>query len=261
MRIFVIAEIASSHDGELTKALRLVDAVADAGADVAKAEYWSDADKLADRRQVPGQFREHYRRYAVPRAWLPTLKAQCDARGIEFMATTYLTEDISVVAPFVKRFKIAGFEVQDRAFVSAHAPFGKPLIASVPLSVMGPWYEPWMLGGPVYLLHCCQSYPVGLDDLHLDFIGRYGFEGFSDHSGVVDVGAAAVLAGARIVEAHVKLDETDPTNYDAGPHAHTPAAFAEYVRLIRRAERMVGSGEKAWPFACEAEVAGFRVTA
>ena len=252
-RTFVIGEIASAHDGELAKALRLIDAVADAGADVAKAEYWSDPDKLADRRHVPERFREHYRRYAVPREWLPSLKARCDARRIEFMATTYLMEDIGTVAPFVKRFKIAGFEVQDRRFVEAHDPFGKGIIASVPLGVPMPEFE-------AEFLHCCQAYPVAIDDLHLEFLCGYDFVGFSDHSGVLDVGAAAVFAGARIIEAHIKLDDTDSANYDAGPHAHTSQGFTEYVAMIRRAERMLGVGDKTQAFNCEADVAGFRVT-
>lgn len=255
MKTLVIGEIASAHDGYLAQALRLIDVVADAGADVAKAEYWSDPDQLADRRQVPEKFREHYRRYAVPREWLPMLKARCDEREIGFMCTAYLAEDIAVVNLFVQQFKIAGFEVQDLAFVAAHQQFRKPMIASVPLSVPKPSY----IGAR--FLHVCQSYPVALNDLHLGFIQRYGFDGFSDHSGWIDVGGAAVLAGARIIEAHVKLNDTDSANYDAGPHAHDPGRFAEYVGRIRLAERMLGEGDKGQAFACEADVGRYRVTA
>lgn len=251
----VIAEIASAHDGALSQALRLIDATAMAGADVAKAEYWSDPDRLADRRRVADRFREHYRRYAVPAAWLPLLKARCDERSIGFMCTTYVLEDIAVVAPFVERFKIAGFEVQDAAFVAAHQSLGKPILASVPLSALKPSYA------GVRFLHCCQSYPTSVDDLNLAFIRRYGFDGFSDHSGLVDAGAAAVFAGARIIEAHLKLDDTDGENYDAGQHAHAPAQFAAYVSHIRRAERMMGAGDKATSFDCESEMRQYWVMA
>ncbi len=261
MRTLVLGEIASAHDGDLSKALRLIDAVADAGADVAKAEYWSDPDKLADRRHVPEQFREHYRRYAVPREWLPMLKARCDERRIDFMATVYLVEDLATLAPFVHRWKVSGFEMQDRAFVEAHFKFHQPIIVSVPLSVPMLPFDPWLHVADVSFLHCCQSYPVALDDLHLDFIRRYHFDGFSDHSGGIDVGASAVLSGARIIEAHVKLNDTDPENYDAGPHAHDPERFADYVARIRRAERMLGEGDKTQVFECESAVAGFRVGA
>ncbi len=262
MRTLVIAEMASAHDGSLQKALELIDVAARAGADVVKAEFWSDPDRLADRRRVPHAFREHYRRYQVPAEWLAILKAECDEQHVEFMCTAYLPEDIAVVDPFVQLFKIAGFEVQDRVFWSAHRPLSginqqyKLILASVPMSVE----KPPAVSGVGYL-HCVQAYPAKIDDLHLAMIRRQGFDGFSDHSGLVDAGAAAVLAGAGIVEAHVKLETTDPENYDAGPHAHTPASFTAYVHAIRRAETMLGSGAKMARYDCEEAMRPYRVIA
>lgn len=252
----VIAEMASAHDGAIGKAFRLIDAAAEAGADFVKAEFWSDANRLADRRRVPEQFRAHYQRYQVPRSWLQPLQEHATARGVGFLCSTYLTQDITLVAPLVPMFKVSGFEVQDRAFLEAHEPFGKPVIASVPLSVPVP--EP--LSVLTLFLHVVQAYPANASDLHLAMIRAHGLIGFSDHSGDTHAGADAVLAGAAIVEAHIKLMDTDPNNYDAGRHAHAPAAFARYVANIRRAEDKLGGTLKGQA-TCEAECRQYRVKA
>ena len=54
------------------------------------------------------------------------------------------------------------------------------------------------------------------------------------------MGAYAVCAGATIIEAHMKLIDTDGLNPDGGAFAHLPKAFEEYVQNIRKAELAVG---------------------
>jgi sialic acid synthase SpsE len=66
--------------------------------------------------------------------------------------------------------------------------------------------------------------------------------GYSDHTVDLIAGALAVAAGACIIEKHLTYDRTAK-----GPdHAASadPDQFAEYVRLIRNAQAMCGSGSK-----------------
>jgi sialic acid synthase SpsE len=105
------------------------------------------------------------------------------------------------------------------------------------------------------ILHCVSSYPTDAVDANLRWIGdlsRLGLPvGYSDHATEVTAGALAVAAGATIVEKHLTYDTTA-----AGPDhsaSFDPAQFAEYVRLIRLAERMRGaSGRRV--LACERDV-------
>lgn len=232
---FIIAEIASSHDGDLVKALMLVAAAADSGVDAVKAEFWSDADALIARRRAY-KFAEHYQRYQMPESWLPLLKAVCDSRHVEFMCSTYLPQDIAVVAPFVSRFKIAGFEVHDAAFFTAHHRFQKPIIASLPADVEKPCGHAY---ANVQWLHCVQEYPCPLNAMQLGRIREHDLDGYSDHTGHESGGFSAVLAGAGIVEAHIRARNTDASNYDAGVHAITAEHFRFYVKCIREAEARV----------------------
>ena len=91
-------------------------------------------------------------------------------------------------------------------------------------------------------LHCIAAYPTPMDEVQLGAIGRYGLDGFSDHTGLVQMGAYAVMAGARILEAHLRADDTDPANPDSRV-ALNPEGFVQYVQNVREAEMCFGVGE------------------
>ena len=275
-RVLVIAEIGACHEGRLERAIALIWAAKDAGADVAKGQFWSSADRLADRRNA-NSYREIYRKYQLIPEWLPALKAACDRAGIEWACTCYLPEDVAIVAPFVKRFKVSSFEAQDEAFLRAHLPFvlaGKDLIVSCGMNARTTdignafWTDHFVdflrYHDRLKFLHCVSSYPAPVEALNLHLLRpdpglRSSYHGFSDHSdpALTWTGAIATAAGAEIIEAHLKLDDTDPENPDA-PHAMTPRQFEDYVRHIRFAETCLGDGEKKLQ-ACEEPMAKFRV--
>jgi N,N'-diacetyllegionaminate synthase len=277
MSTYVIAEIGSCHDGDLVNAMRLVDAAKAAGADAVKAQFWSDADKLADRRKVPKQYRELYQRYQVPQEWLTDIWRSCYEQQIDFMCTAYLPEDVAVVAPHVKHFKIASFEAEATDLLDAHLPFiDRDIVDRRPRLV----YVSMGMGASVdtvvrHLAHgsraqrvrfllCTSSYPAPVETLNLRRFWPCRdwteMDGLSDHSPPHHTwtGALAVAAGAEAIEAHLRLDATNPRNPDA-PHAMTPPQFADYVRNIRFAEVCLSDGRET-AFAAEAAMAAYRVT-
>ena len=257
---FVIAEAASTHDGSLERALKLVSIAAEAGADACKFQFWSDADKLADRRHADDYYRAIYHRYRMPVEWLQVLRNDCYIHGIEFMCTTFLKEDIHVVEPFVKRFKIASFEASDSTFLSWHNDFDKPVIISTGLMYLEEIEDSMAaLRQPRTVLHCVSAYPCHQPNLAVipKMRGRWGDHcaGFSDHTANVLTGALAVAAGAQVVEVHFKAPDTDPANPDC---AVAVPDLAQYIANIRYAERMMGDGVKR-PTGEEAEMMKYRV--
>lgn len=244
MGVLVIAEAGSTHDGDLGKAKHLVAAAAQAGADVCKFQFWSDPARLAERRQATEYLAiyAHYRLHAV---WLPVLAEECDRNGIEFMCTCYLPEDIAVVAPWVKRFKVASFEAQDRAFVQAHFAYNKDVICSTGMSNSDEMHALFDLDpdGRFFLLHCLSAYPAPPEEMNLAVILDGLFDGLSDHTTSVLTGAVAVGAGASILEKHLRLEDTDHANPDF-PHSLPPDQFAQYVQNVRFAENLMGDGQK-----------------
>ena len=259
MRTFVIAEAAATHDGSLAKAIALVHLAADIGADAVKFQWLSRAERLCERRNAP-EYLDAYRLLQFSEAWFPDLAAICTARGIEFLTTCYLPEDISVVARYVKRFKVSSFEATDPYFVALHAEWPeKQLIISAgmgaDLRLALTAYGDGMRGDTASAsvrwraLHCVSAYPcpaeqIGLDALrsnasHQWYQRRHGL---SDHTRHPWTGALAVAAGAEIIEFHVRLDDTAPANADFTV-ARDPAEALEYVAHVREAEAMMGSGQ------------------
>jgi N,N'-diacetyllegionaminate synthase len=269
-RTFAIAEAGSCHDGDFAKACALVAEARAAGADAVKFQFWSDADQLADRRRVPVYYREIYRRYQMPAAWLQQLHDYCFSLGIEFMATTYLPQDVATVAPFVQQFKIASFEADSVDLARAHVPFlvgNRTVIVSLGMganpntvpralccdkSYVG-WYS------HARFLHCVSAYPAPPEAMSLWLLGdeEWSFVGLSDHSRHPWMGALAVAAGAEVIEAHLRLEETEPTNPDYAT-AFSPREFADYVANVRFAERARGDGQKRLQD-CELEMAAYKV--
>jgi sialic acid synthase SpsE len=81
--------------------------------------------------------------------------------------------------------------------------------------------------------------------------------GLSDHTADPLTGALAVALGAKWVEAHVRLSDTDPANPDF-PAALGPGGAKLYVANVRKAEAMLGRGDKR-PDPAEAAMLKYRV--
>ena len=226
---YVIAEAGACHDGYMSVMRKMCYEAYEAGADAIKFQWTSDANAMAERR---GKAKEHgyasiYQKYLQwPYAWHDELQKLTVELGMEYLCTVYLPEDVRLVAPYVERFKVSSFESLDYEFISAHAP-----------------NDSWTL------LHCVSSYPAPLCDLNLRSIfsswtTAAPLFGFSDHSEPQHTftGALAVAAGAEIIEAHFKHEETDFHN-PAAPHAMTVEQLTDYISMIRETELVVGGVE------------------
>ena len=230
VKTFVIAEIGSCHENSLDTAYNLILTAKTSGANAVKAQYWSSSKRLAERRNIPAA-EPIYAKYKIPLEWLEKLSTHAEKVGIEFMCSTYLPQDIGVVAPYVQKFKVSAFENDWEEFVNAH-PKGKPIIISNRLDSKVRW-----LGQPYQRLHVVSEYPTPLGNLGLRR-GLYqssGNDGISLHCPDVRVGAWAVCAGAKIIEAHIKLEDTEENNPDY-PHSFDTIHFREFVGNIRDAE-------------------------
>lgn len=265
----MIAEAAATHDGSLGNALRLVDLAADIGADAVKFQWLSSAVRLCDRRRAP-EYLAAYSLLVFPEDRLARLAVHAAVRGIAFMCTAYLPEDVPVVARYVDRFKVSSFEVLDASFVALHAAWPKPLVISAGMGAdVRPSVAAWCREyGPrpvprVDVLHCVSAYPAPDDQLNLialrpnSYSLRSAPTGFSDHAVGVWSGAVAVAAGARVLEFHVRLTLTSPTNADYAV-SRSPHDAREYVQNVRLVERMLGHGTPG-SAVCEEAMLRYRV--
>lgn len=250
---FVIADIGANHDAEFPLMLEAIYAARDAGATAVKFQWVSDPVRMAARRgaaQADGYSAIYARYLCWPEELHARLKERCQAVGLEYMCTAFLPEDVAVVAPHVSLLKVASFDALQPDLHAANGRTGKTVLIST-----GMLYEKGAravqkmaaaaYGGDynrIKMLHCVSAYPAPHTALHLSLMVAY--DGLSDHTypTATWTGALAVAAGARYIEAHLRLKETDPTNPDY-PHAMDPKQFREYVGHIRYAEQCLGDWE------------------
>lgn len=274
MRTYVIADIGATHDGSFENMVKAVDAAKEAGVSMLKFQWTSDPRRMAARRgrATADGYAEVYARYLNwPEVWHAALAYECARNGIDYGCTVFLPEDVAVVAPYVAHAKLASFEAEDPAMWDAWSRSLNAdawLIASLGMGACKEWRSV-RFGDRVRWLRCVSAYPAPVEALQLRRLRlNLGnpetvdvLHGLSDHTdpALVWTGAIAVAAGAEIVEAHLRLDGTNPQNPDY-PHAMTVWQFRDYVRHIKFAEACLGEdGESNGPHESERPMLRYKV--
>ena len=276
IKTYLIAEAGSCGDASLSKMEQLITVAASVGAKAVKFQWTSSAKKMAKRRHATkSPFASHYKNFLQwPSEWHEQLAVIAKQRGVDYLCTVYLPEDVEVIAPHVSAFKVASFECQDAELRDAISTFTKPMIVSTGMtSISDLDFAFGYTADELKLLHCVSAYPASYGSLNLKVLRRsflapskgenkrevLTFSGFSDHTApnYVTSGALAVCAGAEILEAHFRLADTESDNPDYA-HAMTPDQLQSYVLNVEVAELAMGSSDKQ-QVEEELEMAQFRV--
>lgn len=257
---YVIAELSGNHNGKLERALALVRAAKEAGADAVKTQTYR-ADTLtidSDRPEfrigagTPWAGRTLYELYEeahTPWEWMSALQACARYQGIEFFSSPFDASAVELLEGLeVPAYKIASFENVDLELLRLVGRTGKPIIVSGGLASAEELAEAVATvraaGSPaVAVMKCTSAYPAPPDDLNLRTIPHLRetldvVVGLSDHTLGTTAAVAAVAQGASIVEKHFTLRRAD-----GGPDAAfslEPEEFRTMVTAIREAERMLG---------------------
>lgn len=265
--VLVIAEAGVNHNGGLDMAKRLVDAAADAGADLVKFQTFK-ADKIASGAAKKASYQarneggteadsqlEMLKRLELSEADHAALIDHCATRGIGFFSTGFDLDSLDFLNGLgFDQFKVPSGDITDLPYLRRVAGFGKDIILSTGMASMGDIeaaIEAIEAAGlpreRITVLHCTTEYPAPFDEVNLhamNTIGRaFGVRvGYSDHTQGIEVSLAAVALGATVIEKHFTLDRTLP-----GPdHAASlePDELTALVQGIRRIEKALGQPEK-----------------
>lgn len=223
---FLVAEVSGNHNGDLKRALALVDAISQTGADAVKFQAFTMDEILALRGTGPAPapwqdftLPELYAQVRTPLEWFPALFSRARQRGLMPFASIFGPESLACVcAPAVDSplLKLAKPE-RDRLDLRALAQeTGRPLLIS---------------GRDLY---CPGGYPCQPKELRLHELRRWF--GLSNHCPHPVVGPLAVSYGAHYLECHVTLDDGVPTLDDC-VNFRVPQ-FRELVTWTRQAEAM-----------------------
>lgn len=255
----IIAEIGVNHDGRVDRGIELIEMAAGAGADAVKLQLF-DADRLLSKQSRLAAYQAG--QAADAKALLRALSLEPDemgqlaerarACGLKLIVTPFSPGDVRALVELkVDAVKIASPDAVNTPLLEAAADLDKPMLIStgtcelVELEPAARLLEQHPAGG--CLLQCVSSYPTPNHAAALNGIvvlrDRFGLPvGYSDHTQDVLTGALAAAAGAVVLEKHVTYDRQAK-----GPdHAASadPGQFAEYVRLVREAQAMLGPKAK-----------------
>ena len=244
---YLIAELSGNHNGQLDRALALVDAAADTGADAVKLQTYT-ADTITLNVDRP-EFRIHggpwdgrhlhdlYREASTPWEWHDALFARARARGLACFSSPFDPTAVDFLAALdAPAMKIASFEITDTPLIGRAAALGRPVIVSTGVASLAEIEAALATiraaGAPAALLHCVSAYPAPAEEMQLTTIptlaASFGCPvGLSDHSPGTAAAVAAVALGACIIEKHLTLARAD-----GGPDAGFSLEPDEFTRLV-----------------------------
>ena len=270
-KVLVIAEAGVNHDGDLKKAMQLIDAAADSGADVVKFQTFkaqhlvtTDAELAQYQRRVS----VHYigepdsnsqlrllEKLQLTREDHTKLKEHCGRRGIEFFSTAFDLGSLDLLMQMgARRVKIPSGEITNLPYLRKVATFNCDVIMSTGMADLSEVSDAincleaaGLPKNKITLLHCTTEYPAPIEDVNLRAMATmretFGLQvGYSDHTEGIDVPIAASALGATVIEKHFTLDQEA-----SGPdHAASiePPELKRMVEGIRRIELALGSEKK-----------------
>ena len=263
--VIIIAEAGVNHNGDYQRAVDMVYAAKEAGADYVKFQtavpelvISSVAPKAEYQKETTGnnesQLEMCRKIHLRLDDYLP-LSQLCREVGIGFMSTPFDLVSIDCLASLgMDYWKIPSGEITNLPYLRKIASKGGKVILSTGMSEM-PEIEAAMAvlqsGGiprkDISLLHCNSQYPTPMRDVNLRAMEQLrslhpGMVGYSDHTVGIEVPVAAVAMGASIIEKHFTLDKSLP-----GPDHRAsldPAELKAMVCAIRNIEQAIGNGEK-----------------
>ncbi|HEY1312449.1 MAG TPA: pseudaminic acid synthase [Steroidobacteraceae bacterium] len=226
---FIIAEMSGNHNGSLSRALEIVDAIAASGAHALKLQtYTADTMTIdvAEREFVirnpesPWFGRNLHALYEeahTPWKWHKPLFQRAREHGLAAFSSAFDGTAVDFLESLdVPAFKIASFENRDLDLIRRVARTGKPVIISTGLATLAEIDAAVRAvheagGHDLVLLKCTSNYPADPSSSNLRTIpylrDLYRCEvGLSDHTLGIAVATASVACGATVIEKHVTLD-------------------------------------------------------
>lgn len=217
---YFVAEVNSSHNGDVEIAKKMIDAAAEAGCHCVKFQSWS-AESLyaAEYYKANPISKRFFVKFSLSEEELMEMAKYCRSKGVQYCSTPYSKKEVDFLvhaceAPFVK---IASMETNNYPFLRYIAKKGVPIVLSTGMSTIEEVKKAVEIieeagNSQICLLHCISIYPPEMNTIHLNNIlglrelfPHYPI-GFSDHSIGCEIANAATAMGAALLEKHLTLD-------------------------------------------------------
>lgn len=222
---FVMMEAGINHEGSFKKAVQLVDAAKENGADCIKFQCHITEDEMIPTDMKPGKISNERLWDIIKRCELNEgeereIQAYCAKKGILFLSTPFSRAAADRLnAMNVPGFKIGSGECNNYPLIEHIAKMKRPIILSTGMNNIESISKSVDIiqshHCPVMLMHCTSMYPTPYDKVRLGAIqelkNKYDLEvGLSDHSMGIYTCLGAIALGATAVEKHFTISRSWP---------------------------------------------------
>lgn len=261
--VFIVAEISANHNQDYNRALEIIHAAGEAGADAVKLQTYTPDSITLDCNDECFQINEGtiwdgttlhklYSEAFTPWEWQPRLKEEAKKLGLECFSSPFDLTSVDFLEEMdVPAYKIASYEINDIPLIRKIARLHKPMIFATGIAYpedIRRALDVCVQEGceDVILLKCTSSYPTPYEAVNLNVIPTLAktydcLTGISDHTMGTIVSAGAIPLGAKMVEKHLTLRRAD--GGPDGAFSMEPEEFRQMVQQIRILEKALGSSE------------------
>jgi len=230
---FIIAELASNHNGDMEIAKKLIEEAKKAGAHCVKFQSWTKDTIFSKKTYDENYFlkddytqredfslKEIVEKFSVSEKELIDLKKYADDLGIMMTSSPFSKKEVDFLVdvldvPFIK---IASMDINNYPFIKYIAKKGRPIVISTGLSELYEVDKAIKIieetgNTDIIILHCVSLYPPKNTEVNLNNIDTlktlYPYPvGFSDHTLGFEIPLASIAKGASVIEKHITLDKT-----------------------------------------------------
>ena len=198
----IVAECGINHGGKLGVAKDMVLAAKKAGCKIVKFQMF-DKDDYAD---------EKIKECWLSQNALTSLKEFCDEKDMEFLCTPETTKHIDFLESIgVQRYKVRHTDWNNKILLKRICKTGKTTIMSVIPEVFAHDLKANPIVCDPRVLICISKYPPSKEDLKILKGVEYQatYDGLSNHYPSILPCLIAIAYGAKIIEVHVMLKNTN----------------------------------------------------
>lgn len=257
---FIVAEMSANHLMDYDRAVQIIHAAKEAGADAVKLQtYTPDTITLDCENQYfqitqgtiwdGTSLHKLYETAYTPWEWQPKLMKIANDLGMECFSSPFDPTAVDFMTQMqMPAYKIASFEINDIPLIRKIAKLHKPMIFATGVAYLEDIERALAVckeegNDQVVLLKCTSAYPSPYEDMNLKVIPNMAqvFEcltGLSDHSMGTAAAVASVALGGHMVEKHLTLSRAD--GGPDGAFSMEPAEFKKMVDDIRIVEKALG---------------------
>jgi sialic acid synthase SpsE len=253
---YFIAELNTSHFGDLEIAKSMISIAGDTGVDCVKFQSWS-ADTLYSNtyyKQNPIAKR-FVDKFSFTSEQLRVLAQHAKLCGVSFSSTPYAISEVDFLinecnVPFIK---IASMEINNYSYLEYVARTGSAIILSTGMADQAEINRAVQCifdagNKNLCVLHCVSIYPAEPLTINLNNIVTFRSKfdgvpiGYSDHTIGTEVPIAAVVLGSPVIEKHFTLD-SKKIGMD-NQMAMEPSDFKAMIKSCNVAWQSLGAFER-----------------